>query len=303
MIYPSIVPLILTAIIFIGCEDNQKENNNQNSSITINKIEKTITKKQTNLGCEDKEHNSSQECSQEDSSAQFILNTLAKDSNSNSEDDIKSIKENLSLSLEEITKEESKQDKLKDSLVALVDKVNTTKGGKGKDLQNFVGNIDDSEFENEDEKKLGTPHTNKIASIRDELTNLVESDDLEIKPKEVKKRLESLIAGVTESKKSLSQTQKSLINLVEEAEKKDTPSAKKFANAIIKDVSNKKISIIEDNDKFLVIRVKSGDNLSILAQRYYNDKSKYKIIYEANKNKINSNYEIYPGSKLLIPKI
>jgi len=303
MIYPSIVPLILTAIIFIGCEDNQKENNNQNSSITINKIEKTITKKQTNLGCEDKEHNSSQECSQEDSSAQFILNTLAKDSNSNSEDDIKSIKENLSLSLEEITKEESKQDKLKDSLVALVDKVNTTKGGKGKDLQNFVGNIDDSEFENEDEKKLGTPHTNKIASIKDELTNLVESDDLEIKPKEVKKRLESLIADVTESKKSLSQTQKSLKNLVKEAEKKDTTSAKKFANAIIKDVSNKKISIIEENDKFIIIKVKSGDNLSILAQRYYNDKSKYKIIYEANKDKINSNYEIYPGSKLLIPKI
>jgi len=298
--------LTLTTIIFIGCGDNQEENSNQNSSIAINKIEKTITKKQTNLGCEDKEHNSSEECRQEESSAQFILNTLAKDSSNNTkntEDDIKSIKENLSLSLEEITKEESKQDKLKDSLVALVDKVNTTKGGKGKNLQNFVGNIDDSEFENEDEKKLGTPHTNKIASIRDELTNLVESDDLEIKPKEVKKRLESLIAGVTESKKSLSQTQKSLINLVEEAEKKDTPSAKKFANAIIKDVSNKKISIIEDNDKFLVIRVKSGDNLSILAQRYYNDKSKYKIIYEANKNKINSNYEIYPGSKLLIPKI
>jgi len=295
--------LTLTTIIFIGCGDKQEENSNQNSSIAINKIEKTITKKQTNLGCEDKEHNSSEECTQEDNSAQFILNTLAKDSTNNSEDDIKSIKENLSLSLEEITKEESKQDKLKDSLVALVDKVNTTKGGKRKDLQNFVGNIDDSEFENEDEKKLGTPHTNKIASIRDELTNLVESDDLEIKPKEVKKRLENLIAGVTESKKSLSQTQKSLRNLVKEAEEKDTPSAKKFANAIIKDVSNKKISIIEDNDNFLVIKVKSGDNLSLLAQRYYNDKSKYKIIYEANKNKINSKYEIFPGIKLLIPKI
>jgi len=303
MINLSIVPLILTAIIFIGCGDNQKENNNQNSSITINKIEKKITKKQTNLGCEDKEHNGSEECSQEEDSAQFILNTLAKDSNSNSENDIKSIKENLSLSLEEISKEESKQNKLKDSLVALVDKVNTTKGGKGKDLQNFVGSIDDSEFENEDEKKLGTPHTNKIASIRDELTNLVESDDLKIKPKEVKKRLENLIAGVTESKKSLSQTQKSLRNLVKEAEKKDTPSAKKFANAIIKDVSNKKISIIEENDKFLVIKVKSGDNLSLLAQRYYNDRSKYKLIYEANRDKINSNYEIYPGIKLLIPKI
>jgi len=304
MIHPLVLPLTLTAIIFIGCGNNQEENNNQNSSIAINKIEKTITKKQTNLGCKDKEHNGSKECRQEEeNSAQFILNTLAKDSSSNTEHDIKSIKENLSLSLEEITKEESKQNKLKNSLIALVDKVNTTKGGKGKDLQNFIGNIDDSEFENEDEKKLGTPHTNKIASIKDELTNLVESDNLEIKPKEVKKRLESLIADVTESKKSLSQTQKSLKNLVEEAEKKDTPSARKFANAIIKDVSNKKISIIEENDNFLVIKVKSGDNLSILAQRYYNDRSKYKIIYEANRDKINSKYEIHPGIKLLIPKI
>ncbi|HHB94840.1 MAG TPA: LysM peptidoglycan-binding domain-containing protein, partial [Campylobacterales bacterium] len=77
----------------------------------------------------------------------------------------------------------------------------------------------------------------------------------------------------------------------------------KFANAIIQDVSNKKVSIIEENTNFLIIKVNNGDNLSILAQRYYNDRSKYKIIYEANKDKINSKYEIYPGSKLLIPKI
>ncbi|HFU75471.1 MAG TPA: LysM peptidoglycan-binding domain-containing protein [Campylobacterales bacterium] len=301
---PLLLSLSLTAIIFIGCGSNKEENNNQNSSITINKIEKSITKKQTNLGCNDKEHNGSKECKQEEeNSAQFILNTLAKESSSNNEHDIKTIKENLSSSLEEITKEENKQDKLKNSLVALVDKVNTSKGGKGKDLQSFVENIDDSEFENEDEKKLGTPNTNKIASIKDELTNLVELDDLDIKPKEVKKKLESLISNVTESKKSLSQTQKSLKNLVKKAEEKNTPSAKKFANAIIQDVSNKKVSIIEENTNFLIIKVNNGDNLSILAQRYYNDRSKYKIIYEANKDKINSKYEIYPGSKLLIPKI
>jgi hypothetical protein len=302
----TLIPLTtLIAIFFIACGDNQEDNSNGNSSITINKIEKTITKKQTNLGCGDKEHNSSQECREEDeNSAQFILNTLAKDLDSNNKDNITTIKKNLTLSLKEITKEESKQDKLRNSLVALVNKVNSSKGGKGKDLQNFVRNINDSEFENEDEKKLGTPHTNKIASIRDELTNLVElEDDLEIKPKEVKKRLESLIANVTESKNNLFKTQKTLTKLVKEAEEKDTPSAKKFANAIIKDVSDKKISIIEENDKFFIIRVKSGDNLSILAQRYYNNRNKYKLIYEANRDKINSKYEIYPGSKLLIPKI
>ncbi|MCK4442327.1 MAG: LysM peptidoglycan-binding domain-containing protein [Sulfurovaceae bacterium] len=304
MKYPSLLSLSLTAIFFIGCGDNKEENNNQNSSIMINNIEKSITKKQTNFGCNDKEDNGSKECKQkEESSAQFILNTLAKESSSNDKNDIKTIKKNLNSSLEEITEEEKKEDKLKNSLISLVDKVNSSKENKEKYLQNFIKKIDDKEFENEDEKKLGTPNSNQITLIKNKLINLVKSDDLSINPKEVKKKLRKLISDVTESENSLYQTKKSLKNLIKKVEKNNTKSSKKFADAIIKDVSNKKISILEENDKFFIIRVKSGDNLSILAKRYYNNKNKYKIIYEANKDKINSKYEIYPGSKLLIPKI
>jgi len=287
-----LIPLTFTAIFCIGCGNN----NDKNSSISINQIEKSITKEKTNLGCGDKEHNSSKECSEaKSSSAQFILNTLEKDLGDSGKEDIASIKQKLNISLEEITKESNKKSKLKDSLIALVDKVDHHKGGKAKDLQNFVNNLDDSQ--------IGTSHVKKIASIKDELTNLVELDNSDVKPKDVKRRLESLIADVTESKKSLSQTQKSLKNLVANAEKKDTPSAKKFANAIIKDVANKKISIIEENDKYFIIKVQRGDNLSILAKRYYNNRNKFKLIYEANRDKINSRYEIYPNSRLLIPKI
>ena len=304
MKYPSLLSLSLTAIFFIGCGDNKEENNNQNSSIMINNIEKSITKKQTNFGCNDKEDNGSKECKQkEESSAQFILNTLAKESSSNDKNDIKTIKKNLNSSLEEITEEEKKEDKLKNSLISLVDKVNSSKENKEKYLQNFIKKIDDKEFENEDEKKLGTPNSNQITLIKNKLINLVKSDDLSINPKEVKKKLRKLISDVTESENSLYQTKKSLKNLIKKVEKNNTKSSKKFADAIIKDVPNKKISILEENDKFFIIRVKSGDNLSILAKRYYNNKNKYKIIYEANKDKINSKYEIYPGSKLLIPKI
>jgi len=257
MVNLSIVPLIVTAIIFIGCGDNQEENNNQNSSIAINKIEKKITKKQTNLGCEDKEHNGSQECSQEDNSAQFILNALAK-------------KENIN---------------------------------KKEDLENFMKSVNDREFEDEDEKKLGTPPNSNIASIKKELISLIESEESKKRPKEIKKQLEALITDIESSPKNISNIQKNLIKLVEEEGKKDTPSAKKFTKAIINDVAKNKIDIIEENEKFYIIRVKKGDNLAILAKRYYNDKNKYKIIYEANKDKINSKYEIYPGIKLLIPKI
>jgi len=258
MIRPLVLPLIFATMIFTGCGDNQKENNNQNNSITINKIEKKITKKQTNLGCEDKEHNSSKECSQqEDSSAQFILNILAKKTDIN----------------------------------------------KKEDLQNFMKSINDKKFENEDEKKLGTPPNNNIASIKKGLLNLIESEDSKKRPKEIKKQLETLMADMESSPKNISNIQKNIIKLVEEEEKKDTPSAKKFTKAIINDVIKNKIDIIEENENFYIIKVKRGDNLGLLAKRYYNDKSKYKIIYEANKDKINSNYEIYPGIKLLIPKI
>ncbi len=285
------LPIFLIPIfIFIGCGDNEKK-----STVAINSIEKSITKEETNLGCR-KEHNGSKECSQEEkNSAEFILNTLEKDLGSDENEDIASIKKNLNNSLEKITKEEKKKSKLKDSLIALVDEVNEEKGGKKRDLKNFVDNLDDSE--------VGTSNIKKIASIKDELTSLVELDGSDIKPKDVKKRLQSLIDDVTESKKSLSQTQKSLKNLVEDAEKRNTKSAKKFASAIIKDVSNKKISILKETDKYFIIKVQSGDNLSILAKRYYNDKNKFRLIYEANRDKINSRYEIYPNSRLLIPKI
>ncbi len=283
-----LIPLIFMAI-FIGCGDNEK------STVAINNIEKSITKEKTNLGC-GKEHNGSEECSEEEkSSAEFILNTLEKGLDSNEKEDIASIKKNLNTSLDVITKEEDKNSKLKDSLIALVNEVNEGKEEKKRDLKNFVNSLDDNE--------IGVDNIKKIASIKNELTNLVELDTSDVKSKDVKKRLQHLIDDVTESKKSLSQTQKSLKTLVENVEKKNTPSAKKFASAIIKDVSNKKISILKETNKYFIIKVQSGDNLSILAKRYYNDKNKFRLIYEANRDKINSKYEIYPNSRLLIPKI
>jgi len=174
---------------------------------------------------------------------------------------------------------------------------------KKEDLQNFMKSINDRKFENEDEKKLGTPPNNNITTIKKKLISLIESEESKKRPKEIKKQLEALITNIETSPKNISNIQKNLIKLVEEEEKKDTPSTKKFTKAIINDIVKNKIDIIEENEKFYIIKVKTGDNLSLLAKRYYNDKSKYKIIYEANKDKINSKYEIYPGVKLLIPKI
>ncbi len=285
------ISLISISIFFIGCGDNDK-------TVAINNIEKSINKKSTTVGCGKNGNNSSNgECNQNRDSAEFILNVLAKD---------KELKDNnryvdggieRNSLLDNTTKEIHKKSKLKEGLIELVDKVDNSKDVKKKKLEDFINSIDEVETNDnvEDFKK--------ISVIKEELNNLVELGSRDLKSKDIKKELESLIKDVTESKKSLIDTQKSLIELVKSAEKKNTISAKKFASAIIKDVKNKKIAIVEENDKYFVIKVQKGDNLSILAKRYYNDKKKYRLIYEANRDKINSNYEIFPNTKLIIPKI
>ena len=294
-----LIPLTLITMLFIGCEKSQEESGN--SSITINKIEQNITNKETNLGCRNSK-NSEEECTDnlEMDSAKFILSTLNKDLNSQKEADIDAIKKNLNISLKKISEEENKKIKLKDSLEALV---NNLSENKKKNLEEFVNQINDSEFKRVDEGRLDVSSSKKISTIRDELKNLIEVEDTKVNSKVVKNRLERLISNVSESKKNLDQTEKSLKNLVKEAEERDTPSVKKFTSTIIEDVSSKKISIIDENEQYLVVKVKQGENLSMLAKRYYNDEGKYKLIYEANKDKISSKYEIYPDTELLIPKI
>jgi len=291
-----LIPLSI-ALLSIGCskEDKHQKEEIPSKTVTINQIEKKITNKETNLGCEHKNNNSSiEECTEESNSAQFILTTIEKDLESK-KSDITSIKHNLNISLKEITEEENKKIKLKDSLIALVNEVDESKETKRKKLKSFVDTLDDEE--------LGVSNQKKIASIKNSLIGLVDLKDSNIKQKDVKKSLENLLSDVIASENNLIQTQQSLKKLVDNVEKEDTPSAKKFVSAIIKDVSSKKISILDENKDFFTIKVQRGDNLSILAKRYYNNKNKFKIIYEANKDKINEKYEIYPNSTLLIPKI
>ena len=276
--------LIVISILSIGCGDSNK-------TVAINNIEKSINKEATTVGCgKNRDNSRDKECTQTQTrdSAEFILNVLAKENESKKEsEDIGEIKRGLNSSLEIISKEEHKQSRLKDSLIALVNEVDNSKEVKKRRLENFINSIDN----------------NRISLIKDELNSLVESGSRDLKSKDIKRELESLITDVTESTKSLVQTQKSLKRLVENAEKKDSKSIRKFTNAIIRDVKDKKIAIIEENDKYFIIKVQKGDNLSILAKRYYNDKKKYRLIYEANRDKINSKYEIFPNTTLVIPKI
>ena len=46
-----------------------------------------------------------------------------------------------------------------------------------------------------------------------------------------------------------------------------------------------------------------GDNLSKIAKREYGDASKWKLIFEANRDILKDPDKIYPGQKLKIPPL
>ncbi|MGH7658476.1 MAG: LysM peptidoglycan-binding domain-containing protein [Gemmatimonadales bacterium] len=48
--------------------------------------------------------------------------------------------------------------------------------------------------------------------------------------------------------------------------------------------------------------VKSGDTLSRLAKQYYGDAGKWRVIHEANQDKIKNPDLIYPGQEFVIPE-
>jgi len=289
-----LLPLTIIALFIEGCEDTKIKKNVSHDMVVINEIEKNITQKNTSLGCNNKEDKNSQNCT-ENNSAKFILSTLAKESENTMEKNTLTIKENLSKSLEEINKQEQNKKQLKEELIAFVEATNQH---RGKDIENFI-----NEINKEENEKQRISSLTDISSIKEGLNNLLELNGSNVKAKEVKKRLENLILDITVSKKNLSETKTILQEMVSDVEENGTQSSKKFVTALIEDVSDNKINIIQENKDFIIVKVQDGDNLSSLAQRYYNNTKNFRLIYEANKDKINSDYEIYPGSELLIPKI
>jgi len=298
------------AVMLLGCGGDKEETKYQ--PIT-QKTKEALGDTNGESGCDGDSAKENEECSENSSSSNFILNAL-EENNSNQKEK-NSLRTQLNTLIEDISQDEKKKDSTKKDLESLVNQVgellekDSTKVAKG--LESLVESYDKE---------------NNSESIRDELVNLVEGvENSKLKREEVEAKLLSLVGDVEskklkreeveerllvlvgdtskEEKRNLKQTQLSLENLVSSAEKEGTKEAKRLASSIIKDVSKKNIKILRTEDKFVVIQVQSGDSLSGLAQKYYGDASKYGIIYEANRDKIGSKHTIYPGITLVIPKL
>lgn len=310
---------------FLGCKERSSEE--KVVPIKINKIEENITQKISKIGCA-KDKNQKGECYQEkEDASKFILETLSKEKerlnsisteeqlfNNTHENNGSSLREKLKLSLEQLAREESQSRDIKEGLVALVSEVEKSSHLKREELRKFIENIHNQEnHKSLNRDKLQSfidtiqsekEGTDDISIVKKELNYFIEeATSSSIKTEEVKERLENLIENVTSSTSSLEATEETLIKLVADAEENNNPSTRKFVNAIMDDVSKQEISILDDNQSYLTIRVEHGDTLSILAQRYYNDAGKYKLIYNANRDKIGKNYLIYPSTVLVIPKL
>lgn len=60
---------------------------------------------------------------------------------------------------------------------------------------------------------------------------------------------------------------------------------------------------VENKDIYAVHTVKKGETLGKIAKKYYGDASKYKVIFEANKDKLKDPDKIYPDQELKIPHL
>ncbi len=276
-------------ITLLGCGGEEKKNNLSIAQRTKEALGENNNNQE--IGCDD--NKTGKECSEKSSSSNFILNKLEKKSNQNENNSLRTQLNNL---LEDIQKEEDNSSsttevtKEIENLVEIYDKENNKKSIKN-ELENLVENVENSKLKRE-ELEI------KLLSLVDD------AHKQQIKKEEVKEKLLEIVESASKKqKKSLKQIQLNLENLVSSAEKQNTKEAKRLASSIIKDVSQKKIKILRAEDRFIVIRVQTGDSLSALAEKYYGDAKKYKIIYEANKNKIGNRHTIYPGTTLVIPKL
>ena len=173
-----------------------------------------------------------------------------------------------------------------------------------------------------DIKKLIKEH-NKLKDIADKVTDLNLKDlknlqflidnkykeDSQHKHHETKKSQDSKVIIRTDEDTVVPQTKESLKleNILNQlstlAKEKTTKKACTFCSAILDDIEDKSVKIIDIDKESITLRIKKGDTLSGFAKHYYGDANVYKRIAAYKNNGIGKNLVIYEGKNLNIPRI
>ena len=111
-------------------------------------------------------------------------------------------------------------------------------------------------------------------------------------------------SDVANSVKVQTKSAKDLLNaLVASASESDSKAKNEYVANLLTEISKDKIRLVKVGKDYTTIKVKRGDTLSTIARNIYGNSSKYRMIYEANKDVLKSPNSIYVGAVLKIPNI
>ena len=92
-----------------------------------------------------------------------------------------------------------------------------------------------------------------------------------------------------------------LTDLIATADCDVNSNSNRYVTNLLQEVTRSKVKVVGVEEEYTTIRVKSGDSLSKLAARIYGDRSKFRIIYNANRDVLSNPNRIYAGLILKIP--
>ncbi len=92
-----------------------------------------------------------------------------------------------------------------------------------------------------------------------------------------------------------------LTDLIATADCDANSNSNRYVTNLLKEVTHSKVKVMRVGKEYTTIRVRSGDSLSKLAARIYGDRSKFRIIYNANRDVLSNPNRIYAGLILKIP--
>lgn len=160
------------------------------------------------------------------------------------------------------------------------------------DLEFLVSSVEGKEFVSDSDKSIGAFDKEKFTSTWKELQSLVDSSENSVaKQRVLQMELQDLVLSASSAFKAKG-TRTGAANDMMEVENRVKATL---------DSSIKKIELIDAHEDWIEIKIERGDSLSTLAKKYYGNSTKYMVIYNANIDKINSNYVIHVGDTLHIP--
>lgn len=156
-------------------------------------------------------------------------------------------------------------------------------------------------------EKVETPKLQKDEKtakvlLRENLRKLIMGAGIEVKDK----KLASILKEETKTDNAVRIKPKSKEDLIKDVIKEISKNPKvknSYVVGLLKEVSKSKMDIVSVTKEYTIVKIKEGDNLWNIAKQIYGDGFKYKLIYEANKDKLADPNVVPVGTIIKVPKV